>query len=144
MLLFPAGVDVVVALFGCLYAGVIAVPVPAPEASRIARTLPRLKAIADDARASVLISCAPTLAAIDNVPVAEGALGSVRSLDVASVDDSLASKWRRPAIGGDTLAYLQYTSGSASTPKGVCISHAHLLRHLDVLSNHCCGYSPKQ
>src|SRR5690606_23248976 len=61
LLLFPAGVEILIALFGCLYAGVIAVPVPAPEASRMARTLPRLRAIAEDADARGIVSCASVL-----------------------------------------------------------------------------------
>jgi acyl transferase domain-containing protein/acyl-CoA synthetase (AMP-forming)/AMP-acid ligase II/acyl carrier protein len=143
LLLFPAGVEVLVALFGCLYAGVIAVPAPAPEASRVARTLPRLNAIADDAQASMLISCAETLEVIDSASLGVGGLASVHRLDVARVDESLATDWRTPAISGDTIAYLQYTSGSTATPKGVCLTHAQLLRHLQVLANHSCGYSSK-
>ena len=142
LLLFPAGVDVLVALLGCLYAGVIAVPVPAPEASRMARTLPRLRAIADDARARGVVSCSSILAAIDTVPQAAAALGGF-ALDVAHVDGALALGWRPAAIGRDSLAYLQYTSGSTSTPKGVCITHAHLLEHLGALAAHCGRYSPE-
>ena len=56
LLLFPAGLDFLKAFFGCLYAGVIAIPAPPPEASRLKRTLPRLRSIAADAEVSVVIS----------------------------------------------------------------------------------------
>src|SRR5262245_15098650 len=45
LLLYPPGLDFVVAFFGCLYAGVIAVPVYPPDPARLDRTLPRLRAI---------------------------------------------------------------------------------------------------
>jgi len=142
LLLFPAGLDVLIALFGCLYAGVIAVPAPAPEASRIARTLPRLRSIAEDAQASVLISCSPMLSAIHRDRAAQGSLRPMQNVDVTSLDESLAAAWRRPALSGDTLAYLQYTSGSTSTPKGACIAHAQLLSHLAAIADHRGGYPP--
>jgi len=141
LLVFPAGIEVLVALFGCQYAGVIAIPVPAPEASRIARTLPRLTAIAEDAGATLLISSTPVLEGIATLPRAETALAALRQVDVASVDPAHASQWRRPAIDGDSLAYLQYTSGSTSAPKGVCIAQRHLLSHLEILSRHSTGYA---
>ena len=50
--------DAIAAFFGCLYAGVIAIPAPAPEASRLKRTLPRLNAIAADAKASLILTTA--------------------------------------------------------------------------------------
>ncbi|HIK19196.1 MAG TPA: AMP-binding protein [Leptolyngbyaceae cyanobacterium M33_DOE_097] len=46
LLVYPQGLEAIAALFGCLYAGVIAIPAPAPETSRLKRTLPRLEAIA--------------------------------------------------------------------------------------------------
>lgn len=143
LLLFPAGIEFLIALFGCLYAGVIPVPAPAPEGSRIARTLPRLNAIAGDARASLLLSNTPILAAIAREQPGEGPLGSMRCVDIACIDETQATRWRPPVVDGDSLAYLQYTSGSTSAPKGVCITHAHVLCHLDALANGCCGYSSK-
>ena len=56
LLLFPAGLDFVVAFCGCLYAGVVAVPAPAPEASQFERTLPRLTAMARDSRPAVVLT----------------------------------------------------------------------------------------
>jgi len=46
LLVYPQGLEAIAALFGCLYAGVVAIPAPAPETSRLKRTLPRLEAIA--------------------------------------------------------------------------------------------------
>ena len=65
-MLFPAGLDFLKAFFGCLYAGVIAIPAPPPEASRLKRTLPRLRAIAADAGVSIVISNPTIRALVDN------------------------------------------------------------------------------
>jgi acyl-CoA synthetase (AMP-forming)/AMP-acid ligase II len=45
LLLFPTGLAFLPAFFGCLYAGVLAIPAPMPSPSRLARTLPRLLGI---------------------------------------------------------------------------------------------------
>jgi acyl-CoA synthetase (AMP-forming)/AMP-acid ligase II len=56
LLVYPQGLEAIAALFGCLYAGVVAIPAPAPETSRLKRTLPRLEAIAADAGASLILT----------------------------------------------------------------------------------------
>ena len=56
LLLYPPGLDFVEAFFGCLYAGVIAVPAYPPDPTRMARTLPRLMAIANDAQTSMVLT----------------------------------------------------------------------------------------
>ncbi|MGB3191608.1 MAG: AMP-binding protein [Limnoraphis sp.] len=43
ILVYPQCLEAITALFGCLYAGVIAIPAPAPETTRLKRTLPRLE-----------------------------------------------------------------------------------------------------
>jgi acyl-CoA synthetase (AMP-forming)/AMP-acid ligase II len=53
LLLYPTGLEFIAAYFGCLYAGVIAVPVPPPNPAQPQRTLPRVQAITNDARPSV-------------------------------------------------------------------------------------------
>ena len=56
LLLYPQGIEVVAAFCGCLYAGVIAIPVPPPDAGRMKRTLPRLREIIKDADANIVLS----------------------------------------------------------------------------------------
>ncbi|MEO1404630.1 MAG: AMP-binding protein, partial [Cyanobacteria bacterium J06635_1] len=56
LLLYPQGAEVVAAFCGCLYAGVIAIPVPPPDAGRMKRTLPRLREIIKDADATLVLS----------------------------------------------------------------------------------------
>lgn len=141
LLLFPAGLDFLKAFFGCLYAGVIAIPAPPPEASRLKRTLPRLRAIAGDAGVSVVI-CNPTIRSLvaetrEDIPGLDG----MAYLDIAEIKPELAGSWREPTLSSADLAYLQYTSGSTTSPKGVMISHHNVIHHCGYLQR-CCEYTP--
>ncbi|CAK9885097.1 MAG: 6-deoxyerythronolide-B synthase EryA2, modules 3 and 4 [Candidatus Erwinia impunctatus] len=53
----------------------------------------------------------------------------------ADDDESWQRRWRRVDISGDTIAFLQYTSGSTGQPKGVINRHSNLLANLTFL--HC-------
>lgn len=123
LLLYPPGLDFASAFFGCLYAGVIAVPAPLPDAVRLKRTLPRLRALADDAGASRVLTTSRALPMLPEL----GALATLQLTDTAAPDG--ADRWRAPAITEDTLAFLQYTSGSTQAPKGVMVRHGALMRH---------------
>lgn len=124
LLLYPPCIDYMVAFFGCLYAGVIAVPVFAPTARKHNA---RLEAIAADCQARVVLTVSGQMAARPPEPSIISPLS--RALWVATdiVDPALARKWRQPPIHPDATAFLQYTSGSTGTPKGVVISHRNLL-----------------
>jgi myxalamid-type polyketide synthase MxaE and MxaD len=133
VLLFPASLHFVCALFGCLYAGVVAIPAPPPSPSRIARTLPRLQGIVEDARPVAVLTDREGLALSGALIEASPALGELRWLAVEDAPGALAAGWRRPTIEGRSLAYLQYTSGSTTAPKGTLLSHANLLANLAVI-----------
>lgn len=129
VLLFPHGLDYVTALIGCFYAGVIAVPAYPPNAAKLASTSARVAAIIADAQPSIILSDTPTLA------FARDVLGSPPAGWLAT--DQLAagveSEWKPPLLRGDSLAMLQYTSGSTSSPKGVMLSHANLAENLAMI-----------
>ena len=139
LLLFPAGLEFIAGLLGCLYAAIIAIPAPSPEASRLKRTGPRLRSIADDARASLVLTTSKIRAMIEasDPPVFDpGAIGWVQS-DQLSTDLGLG--WQESRIDESQIAYLQYTSGSTATPKGVMLSHRNLCFQLANLQR-LCGY----
>ena len=124
MLLYPPGLEFVSALLGCFYAGVVAVPMHLPSPRRQST---RLETVAADCSASVVLTTAallPELAArFEQHPV----LGPLAKLATDTIDLAEAAAWQAPNIGPDTVACLQYTSGSTSLPKGVVLSHANLL-----------------
>jgi acyl-CoA synthetase (AMP-forming)/AMP-acid ligase II len=128
LLLYPPGLDFIPAFFGCLYAGVIAVPSYPPQAGQSARTLPRLLGIIADADVSIVLG---TTAVVD----------AVRATTLASVDvvatDELDSHGDHREVGVDAtdIAFLQYTSGSTASPRGVMVTHANLLHNLAYASH---------
>lgn len=127
LLLYPPGLEFMAAFMGCLYAGVVPIPAPPPDAARLKRTFPRLRAILDDAGAR-LILCTEAIA-----QSAQGVdTGDTRWLCSETVSGELAPQWRERDADGDDLAYLQYTSGSTSSPKGVMLSHRNVLRNLEL------------
>nr|VFJ72801.1 MAG: Acyl-CoA synthetase (AMP-forming)/AMP-acid ligase II [Candidatus Kentron sp. FW] len=130
LLLFPAGLGFVTAFFGCLYAGMVAVPTYPPRRNR---PDPRFQAIAKDARASVALTTGSILSDIDSRLTETSEFGNMRWLAMDDLDPGVASDWRMPAIQGDTLAFLQYTSGSTDSPKGVMVSHDNLMYNQEML-----------
>ncbi|MEM6457511.1 MAG: fatty acyl-AMP ligase, partial [Acidobacteriota bacterium] len=135
LLLYPPGLDFIVGFWGCLYAGVIAVPAYPPRRQGKNGTL---AAIADDCRPAAVLSdaaMAPRARALDAEAPALVDVPRVRT-DLADADDApndAGARWIRPAIGGDSLAFLQYTSGSTSLPRGVRVAHRHLLHNAEAI-----------
>ncbi len=136
LLLYPPGLDFVAAFFGCLYAGVIAVPAYPPRSPRM---LPRLQAILEDSAPAVALSTSAASARVAGWLAKEG----TRALSWLATDEipaALAAEWRDPELPGEAIAFLQYTSGSTSTPKGVMVSHGNLAHNQRVIEA-ACGHS---
>jgi acyl transferase domain-containing protein/acyl-CoA synthetase (AMP-forming)/AMP-acid ligase II/acyl carrier protein/SAM-dependent methyltransferase len=130
ILVHPPGLDYIVSLFGCLYAGVIAVPVYPPRPNR---PDPRLKAIVADSGATVALTVTSVYSRLDKCFLNTPELKALRWVNTDELSDDKASPWQPPAGAGDALAVMQYTSGSTGTPKGVMLSHANLLHNLGVI-----------
>ncbi|MGB8493200.1 MAG: fatty acyl-AMP ligase [Candidatus Acidiferrum sp.] len=134
LLLYPAGLEFIAAFFGCLYAGVIAVPLPPPNPAQPQRSLPRLRAIISDAQPSLVLTTSAILSNTKGLFTQAPELQKLRWLATEKVTGSLAQEWRDPAVTSNTLALLQYTSGSTAEPKGVMISHGNLLHNSAYIS----------
>lgn len=127
LLVFPSGVDFLVSLFACAYAGVVAVPVPFPGEGGGGSGATRLSGIIADAAPSAVLTTEDVAARPDAYY-----LGGVRTIAVATVCDELADEFRKPVSGydADSPVFMQYTSGSTSSPKGVTVSHENVLANL--------------
>ena len=126
LLLYPAGLDFIAAFFGCVYAGVVAVPAYPPRKNR---SLERIEAIADDAEARVALTTVEVQERVQGVLEETAGLKSLHWAATDQFPAGLERDWRMPDVHGDTLAFLQYTSGSTGTPKGVMLSHANLMHN---------------
>ena len=118
------------ALFGCMYASALAVPVHPPDPKRPGRTLPRLRNIASDAGVRFVVTHAEVAHAVREAFGDLDSLAGAEWLHIESLGDAGAENWSDPGAGADDLAYLQYTSGSTALPKGVMISHRNLTHQL--------------
>jgi amino acid adenylation domain-containing protein len=127
LLLYPPGLELIAAFFGCLYAGVIAVPAYPPRLND--RSQGRLRAVARDAEPLAALTTASILAAASALPIPE--LAAVRWIATDSFEGAVlgGSEADLPEPDPESVAFLQYTSGSTSTPKGVMVTHANLIHN---------------
>jgi acyl-CoA synthetase (AMP-forming)/AMP-acid ligase II len=130
LLVYPPGVEFIAAFFGCLYAGMIPVPVYPPEASRLGRSLPRLQGIAADAGVTVVLTITSIQQMVQAAVAMTPTLAACSWLATDALPVDSASVWQPVARDSDALALLQYTSGSTAAPKGVMVSHANLLHNI--------------
>ena len=131
LMLYPSGPEFVAAFFGCLYAGLVAVPAYPPRSDK---NLDRLLGIVRNAGATVVLAPGELC---DQLRRGDAAALFPGVTWVASdrVDVAAAAGWRDPGTASEGLAFLQYTSGSTGTPKGVMLSHRNLLHNGRLLAD---------
>ncbi|MFM8296071.1 MAG: AMP-binding protein, partial [Microcystaceae cyanobacterium] len=124
LLLYPPGLDFISAFFGCLYAGVVAIPAYPPRRNQ---NLFRLQAIIADSQARFTFTNAALFPSLKKQWAKDPELGAMQWIVTDEIDHHLSEDWLEPTLENNSLAFLQYTSGSTGTPKGVMVSHHNLL-----------------
>ncbi|MEM1168085.1 MAG: fatty acyl-AMP ligase [Cyanobacteria bacterium P01_H01_bin.35] len=137
LLLYQPGLEYITAFFGCLYAGVIAVPAYPPRPNR---SLERIQTIIRDSKAKIALTTHSIVSSLERRASETPELDDLGWLATDHIPESFAEKWQEPTINENTTAFLQYTSGSTATPKGVMITHQNLL-HNSGLIHQCFGHS---
>jgi acyl-CoA synthetase (AMP-forming)/AMP-acid ligase II len=137
LLLYPPGLDFIEAFLGCVYAGVIAVPACPP---RPHRDPARIRLIQADAQARLVLTTSVRCAKIAPLFASDSRAAALQWLATDEVADTWEDHWAEPLLAEDSLAFLQYTSGSTGNPKGVMVSHGNLM-HNEALIH--VGFEPR-
>ncbi len=131
LLMFPSGIDFIVAFFACQYAGVTAVPAYPPRRNR---NMGRIGTISDDASTAVALTTREIIDRRSTMNVECGSLEGQAWLAIEETPVELASDWVNPGVRPDDVAIIQYTSGSTGTPKGVVLTQSNVLANCRYIS----------
>ncbi len=139
LLLYPAGLDYITAFFGCLYAGVIAIPAYPPRPNR---SLNRIQNILQNAQTNLALTNSDTFQSLEKQLEKTPELKKLHWITTNTISPHQAKNWREPDVSEDSIAFLQYTSGSTAEPKGVKIAYQNLLHNLEAI-HRCFRHSPQ-
>ena len=131
LLLYPPGIDYIAAFFGCLYAGVIAVPAYPPDQAHPEDSQRALGAIGRDAMPRGVLTSESVGAAL---PQLSATVPGLSRLHVMVTDEICADQaWQPGSTPPESIALLQYTSGSTSAPRGVALTHRNLMSNSELI-----------
>ena len=126
-ILCPQNLDYVVAMFGTLYSGRIAVPLFDPnEPGHVGR----LHAVLDDCEPSAILTTTESAEGVRKFFRTRPANKRPRVIAVDAVPAEVGATWEQVDVDIETVAYLQYTSGSTRIPTGVQITHLNLATNI--------------
>lgn len=139
LLVYPFGIDFNIAVLGCIYAGAVSVLAYPPLPNR---PLTPLENTASNAQARAVLTTQETLSNLQSTLRNYPTLNSLHWISIESLlKNEDPDSWRDPNLGEDAPAFLSYTSGSTSNPRGVLLTYGNLLASLDTIKN-CSLYSP--
>ncbi|MFD8733322.1 fatty acyl-AMP ligase [Streptomyces sp. NPDC059618] len=142
LLLYPPGIEFICGYLGCLSAGVVAVPgLPPHGRSQNHRALLRMKRLIADADAKVILGGREVIADLAGLAEHLPELADITRVATEDIPDAAAGSWREPDLTADSVAFLQYTSGSTSAPRGVMVTHGNLMDNERVITERM-GHTP--
>jgi acyl-CoA synthetase (AMP-forming)/AMP-acid ligase II/acyl carrier protein len=133
LLLYPPGLDFIRAFFGCFAADIIPVPAYPPDPGRLNRTLPRVLAIVNDSGANAALTTQLIAGLSEGLAEHTPSLKSLAWVSTDAIPADAAKAWQMPELRPHAIAFLQYTSGSTGTPRGVAVTHGNLLANTHLI-----------
>jgi acyl-CoA synthetase (AMP-forming)/AMP-acid ligase II/acyl carrier protein len=126
LMLFPSGIEFIVSLFGCFFAGIIGVPAYPPRKNRL---FERFESIITDCRPALIMTTRKIRDDLQKNFSGEKCLQGIDFLVYEEVDEEMSSYWTDPGSNPGDIILLQYTSGSTGTPNGVMVSHQNIVQN---------------
>jgi acyl-CoA synthetase (AMP-forming)/AMP-acid ligase II len=130
LMLYPPGPEFIFALYGCFYAGVIAVPAYPPRKNK---SIERILTIVGDSGAKMTLTTRQVIYNMERNSSEFEELNHLKWLVTDEIDWDSDPAPELPDITPELLAYLQYTSGSTGHPKGAMVSHTNIMRSLEYI-----------
>jgi acyl-CoA synthetase (AMP-forming)/AMP-acid ligase II len=136
MIAYPFGLDFLIGFIGCLRAGVIVCSVYPPNPTKdIIIEISKFNKFAEDAQAAYVL----TTRSFRTILYSMKAIGKIPNWNyglkwILTSSCKPNKTFMNIPVQDDTIAFIQYSSGSTGNPKGVMISHGALTKHLDILS----------
>jgi len=133
LLAYQPGLDFHAAFYGCLYAGVVPVPVAPLDGTRGNVRWTRVESIAASSRSRLFLSTRDGLTRLASVLAQSEVLAGLLAVATDEADGAAAERWTPPEVTEHSVAYLQYSSGSTGAPKGVALTHRNVLHNLALI-----------
>jgi acyl transferase domain-containing protein/acyl-CoA synthetase (AMP-forming)/AMP-acid ligase II/acyl carrier protein/NAD(P)-dependent dehydrogenase (short-subunit alcohol dehydrogenase family) len=130
LLIFESGYEYIISFFGCIYSGVISVPLHPPGKNK---SMSRMSAISLDSNAKLILSAKELHDELRNDCRNDEVLKNLDWICIDEPGEDMSSQWQDPKLTSDSITYLQYTSGSTGIPKGVIVSHGNLVANLTII-----------